>query len=329
MVRLKRLAMVRGLQAPLLAVALVLAAAVVMCGTNFAVAAGLIDLAQEGSIELQAPADMSDLQNTTVQVDGYLVATFNEDGSLTPTERFKSVAADVDQYNVDHSDEAAETLTASAAVVAQLLSSKPDFSETMTGGQISIEVGTLGLYLLLPWDTSVAATSYNFSPLLVPVPSSTEDGQPVYESPAELKGSHDTLLGSLEVIKSLPLMDATLGSPTFVFSVVAVDTDGRTVYNDVHALSFTEAGQKSFVIDNLAVGTSVTVTELYSGASYVVSADAAQTATISLEAMQQQVVFENKPNDDRKGGTGIENAFTKGSNGWKWVQRTAENEEAA
>lgn len=307
---------------------------------RLAVAANAIDTQREASIEVQSPEDMPEFKNMAIPTHGYCIATFDENGALVATSDFESwIAEELAAYVENRTDATAEALISEATTRAYLLLRNPDIQQTIENGTGVVEHLVPGLYLLLPQAASYEDSTYTFMPLLVPVPYELEGGELVYTRvPAVLKGSitppdipdvPDEQRGSVEIIKSLPLMDATLGNPTFVFRITATDEAGTTVYNNVKTLSFTEAGQKSVVIEGLPLGSTVTVTEVYSGASYTATTDVTQSVVISADNPKASVSFENKPNDDRKSGTGIENAFTKGPDGWKLVQRTAESEEAA
>lgn len=329
MVRTKHSAIAKSFTAFLLVAGLLVAAAGAVYAASPAVAAGDIDITRRASIEVKSPNDMPQLQSMPVSIDGYCLATYDENGALVATESFASLSENLATYGPDTTASEAEELAAAAESVVNLLSRNPDIETTITGNGV---IGDLqpGLYLLLPRATSSASYSYGFMPLLVPVPN-YEDGVLVYENvPAVLKASQEENFGSLEIVKSLTNMNASLGNPTFVFRIVATDPSGATIYNDVTTISFTEAGQKSVVIANkFPLGTTITVTEVYSGASYVATTDTTQTVTVSAENLNAQVTFNNTSNYEPKGGTGIENSFTKGADGWQLVQRTAESEEAA
>ena len=338
MMRMKHLSTTRSLVALLATITLLVVVAATVCGIRPALADDE-NVSQEMSIKVLSPEDMPELAEMEIPVHVYCIAKQDDEGVLQPTERFGRIAESLAAYSGNLTDETAKALTAAATLEANLLSSNPDFSPTITGGEGVIDVPNPGLYLLLPQASYYGDVLYNFNSLLVPVPYQLEDSELVYaQIGAVLKGAPvppdnpdvpDDPRGSLEIIKSLPAMDASLGSPTFVFNVTATDASGVVLFSKVVALSFTEAGQKSQVLDNIPLGTTVTVTEVYSGASYTATTDTTQTVTISADNPAATVSFENKPNDDRKGGTGIENAFAKGPDGWKLVQRTAESEEAA
>lgn len=338
MIRMRHLARTRNIAALFAGLALLFSVVVAVCGTYPALADDE-NISQEMSIKVLSPDDMPELAEMEIPVHVYCIAEPDDEGVLQPTNLFRRIADPLGAYSGNPADETAKALIAAATLEANLLSSNPDISQTITGGEGVINVPNPGLYLLLPQAAYHGDTLYNFNSLLVPVPYRLEDGELAYaQIGAVLKGAPvppdnpdvpDEARGSLEIVKSLSAMDTSLGNPTFVFNVTATDAAGATLFNKVVAFSFTEAGQKSQIIDGIPLGTTITVTEVYSGASYTATTDTTQAVTISADNREASVTFENQPNDDRKGGTGIENAFAKGPDGWKLVQRTAECEEAA
>ncbi len=132
-----------------------------------------------------------------------------------------------------------------------------------------------------------------------------------------MKPSQEIRHGSLEIVKTLQSYE-TRDPATFVFDVEAV-LDGSVVYSNVVSLSFTEAGQKSTLLEGIPVGAEVTVKEVYSGASYkVVSADT-QTATIVANEVAS-VAFTNDYDDRHGGGGAVVNHFANSEDeGWGWT----------
>ncbi len=146
---------------------------------------------------------------------------------------------------------------------------------------------------------------------------SLEPGQTLYDTTVALKPERKPRTGSLEILKTLksycPPEEAY-----FVFSVEAV-YEGRTVYSDVHALSFNAAGQKSIIVEDLPIGAEITVTEVYSGASYRLVSSGKQTVT--LNGLRAAVEFVNDWDETEKKGHGITNHFEYDADtGWGWVR---------
>ncbi len=156
----------------------------------------------------------------------------------------------------------------------------------------------------LPAEEDVTFTVYD-SEILVeqePVEEITVLDEPYY--------------GDLEITKIVERFDETGGPATFVFNVTAV-LDGKTVFEDVVALTFTEAGTRTAkIVGRIPAGATVTVTEIYSGAGYVVTSQKSVTGTIS-PTEPVKATFVNRYDDELVHGSGILNEFTSdGNGGW-------------
>ena len=94
-------------------------------------------------------------------------------------------------------------------------------------------------------------------------------------------------------------------------------------------LVFDAAGEKTYeLVGKIPVGSTVTVTEVYSGAAYSsVSGVSQQTEIVSAEEAAQ-VAFENDYNDDDKGGGSVTNTFnySKSEEEWSWSKVGTSNE---
>ncbi len=306
---------------------LALALLVLPLFASAASAAGSIDGSRQCSVVVSVPDDMPELATTPVTVSLYRVAAMGDDGSLTSTDRFASL--DVNGAAYEDLDAAALADKAAASVSAST-SAEADAVAIVTG-TATVDGLAPGLYLIMADPASTSSATYTFSPSLVPLPAWDDATQSwaYNDVQVELKASVSDRMASLEIVKTLKTMDASLGDPTFVFDVKA-ELDGKVVYANVAAVSFDVAGKKSVVLaDCIPVGATVTVTEVYSGASYHAVTDESQTITIGADNLAPQVFFENEPTGDRKHGSGIENAFSKGDGGWQLEQRTADTQEVA
>jgi hypothetical protein len=144
-----------------------------------------------------------------------------------------------------------------------------------------------------------------------------EPGQTLYDLSVSLKPERKPRTGSLEIVKTLRSYHPDEAA-FFVFSVEAV-FEGRRVYSDVHGLSFTAAGQDVIVIEDLPIGSEITVEEIYSGASYKLTSAARQTVT--LEGLRGSVEFVNEYEETEKKGNGIINHFEyDAETGWGWTR---------
>ena len=140
---------------------------------------------------------------------------------------------------------------------------------------------------------------------------------------------------------------------TFSFSIVGKETDKDgnivkdkdgndvIVYQREVALSVTNPVDEKEVItlDDILIGTSVTVTESYSGAHYT-GQTGEQTVVIkapesSTDAGDNTVLagdtvsFSNMNGNTHRGGHGIENTFVFTESGWQWVVNGEEQEAGA
>ena len=114
----------------------------------------------------------------------------------------------------------------------------------------------------------------------------------------------------------MDIYNETLGETTFIFSVEAEKENSHgimeNVYSDVVSLVFDGPGTKSVQVDNLPAGAQVTVTEVYSGASYELTTAASQTITVTAEGEAGNpgtVSFANTYNGENNGGSSIVNHF--------------------
>lgn len=168
---------------------------------------------------------------------------------------------------------------------------------------------------------------YTYLPELVSLPgkpadengglSTSNPGDWMYEVTINLKPSQSSRLNSIEIVKNLTGFNPG-GPATFVFSVEAT-RNGWTVYSDVKSMVFTQAGTQSITIDNLPIGADVTVTEIYSGASYSLETPGTQTMKVSAEEVAS-VSFTNSPTTEIKTGGSITNSFSYDEEGdWIWT----------
>lgn len=190
-------------------------------------------------------------------------------------------------------------------------------------------------------DGTTATVAYSalnectFKPVLVSLP--TREASPgealgtasgtdwLYNASALLKPQVSPRMGSLEIVKGLDRFETdgtgVDSAATFVFSVLATDVNGEKVYDDVVSLTFNQPGTKSVLIENkIPVGSTVTVTEVYSGASYTVVGASEGTAVIEADKVAR-VTFANTNSNTKVHGGAVTNSFTyeqdeNGKDGW-------------
>lgn len=160
--------------------------------------------------------------------------------------------------------------------------------------------------------------TFIFSPVLVALPGANGDTSVNVNLKMEHKSDEE--YGSLKIVKTLNGF-AMGGDPaTFVFKVEAV-LGGKKVYSNVVTLVFDKEGKKELLVKNIPVGSKVTVTEVYSGASYSLTTDATQTVTIPADRVVA-VTFTNRYDETEKGGGSITNHFEYDEkNGWTLHKR--------
>lgn len=194
---------------------------------------------------------------------------------------------------------------------------------------------------------------YTFAPQLISLPTKAPDangqvstannGDWIYNPTVFLKPEQHPRYGYLEIVKDLLKHESFAGQSeeaVFVFQVEAT-LDGVSVYSDVKTMIFTEAGEKRVLIDKIPVGATVTVTEVYSGASYTLekieqgyhavkdypdssivyttagNVDTREVEGIVIEANRvPSVKFTNDYDHRQTGGHGVINHYEYGVNGW-------------
>lgn len=201
-----------------------------------------------------------------------------------------------------------------------------------------------GMYLVVPENSYNPdyTVQYSFAPYLTALPSSeytlTGAGSDEwnYDTTIGLKPDAVPLYGRLNITKNLQNYNETLGRTTFVFRIVGVDKNNVTKYEEVESLSFTAPGSQTVTLEGIPAGLKVTVTEIYSGASYQVQGpDEAVTLIVSDEAVrlggqaEASVAFTNRYDGGNRGGYGVTNHFeSDGEGGWNWENPTSPVEEA-
>lgn len=174
--------------------------------------------------------------------------------------------------------------------------------------------------------------TYTFLPELISLPSKViqnEDGSTIntmdgggnwqYSMSVYLKPSQTPRQGAIEIIKTLESYE-TSKPATFVFQVEAT-LNGESVRSTTVSLTFTEAGSKSVTVDQIPIGAVVTVTEVYTGASYRLVSPGSQTVTIEAAGIVP-VEFVNEYDETDKGGGAVTNHFhyDEEAGEWQWSQ---------
>lgn len=342
-----------------MAVLLAVLTAAALGGQLWAAAADeVLDTGKECSLTVKpcddtaANKDMAeDLATVDIVLDLYKVADWK-------VEQTKYSFVAIEPFKLDITREMTGggwTETAQAATgTAMSADVKPYMAEVKAGDKVKLPSG---LYLLIAHvrgDTDYMKTvtdkdgnssivtrvktekhTYTFMPELVSLPSKAPEdseintanpGNWIYDLTVSMKPQRDGLKGQLEIVKTL-LAYETSAPATFVFRI-DWEEDGKP-RSDVRTLTFTAPGVRSLLVDDLPVGATVTVTEVYSGAVYTIVGSGEQTAVIEADKTAR-VEFTNDydENDHPNGGGSITNRFTYDKeDGWvldKLVDNTGE-----
>lgn len=273
-----------------------------------------------------------------VPVSVYKVADLDDAGQkMTAVEAFK----DLDLNKVNQGTASADDMRTLAGQAAEIVKEKkPDPTakveiEKAKGDQEAKGVVTglaAGLYLAVPQSVEVGGETVDFSPSMVALgvssdgTSKPDDNVNVDLKPGTINPPPNEEFGSLKITKNLQDFNESLGRTTFVFRVVGVDVHGTTKYEEVVSMDFDAPGDKTITLSNIPTGLKVTVTEIYSGASYeIVGPKEATVTIISDESVRlgngqvASVTFKNRYNGKDRFGYGVENRFkSDGKNGWIW-----------
>lgn len=298
-------------------------------------AAIAIDTDAECSIQFNIGGSSELLNdNVTVQVNLYKVASVDESGNYTVTDAFTGL--DLSSVSADDLDKAAATWAERAKEAQGKLTDSEgntvvDPTETVTlqnGSGYKDKLET-GLYLV---DTPKVITTnytYTFTPYLVSLPTNnyySGDGASddwiydltkEYNSAVGLKPEQHVRYGDLVINKKLEDHNATFGNnATFVFEI-KIETLDKKKETRIEELTFSAAGNDSVTVKKIPAGSTVTVKEIYSGASYKLTSQNDVTATIVAndekeagQAGETAVVsFTNKHDGRTNGGYGVKNNF--------------------
>ena len=290
-------------------------------------AATAIDMTKECSVSFEldttGTGSFDELTDLAVPISLYQVATVNEYGEYTANAGFESLKLDA----ISSETTAAEWEQKAADAMAILgEDTAADYSTVIAEEETAASIHNveMGMYLVVADEVQSAYYTYSFTPYLLAVPNNYyyDNGSDdwIYNITSGLKPEQTERYGDLVINKTLSSYNATLGDASFVFQVEATGLNGDTVYSDVVSLVFDAGAQ-------------VTVTEVYSGASYSLTADTAQTQQVQIVADGEEgapvsVSFENEYNESLNGGSSVENHFNytepadpADTGTWSWEQR--------
>ena len=298
-------------------------------------AANAIDTDAECSIQFDIGGNSSELLSASIPVNLYKVASVDVSGNYTATGTFAKL--DLSSVSADNLDTAAATWSERAAEAKKLLKddTEPTTTVTLTQGRGTATGLKTGLYLV---DTPKVITpnyTYTFTPYLVSLPTNNYysgngasddwiyDLTKEHNSAVGLKPEQHVRYGNLVINKELVDHNATFGNnATFVFQIDITTLDNKKETR-IEELTFDAAGSHSVTIEKIPAGSHVTVTEVYSGASYeLASAKSQETDIIAnpeketeVEFRPAEVSFINKHDGRTNGGYGVKNNFKLDENG--------------
>lgn len=292
-------------------------------------AADTIDTAAQCSLTLTVPADSvysSDAGAPDLKAKLYRVASVSESRHFT---MLGDYGVDVESLSEDENTDWEKA----AATAAENLDGKSPAAEVTiekNSGQGKAENLETGMYLVMMDTVTAPEYEYNFTPYFISLPNNlyyssgqAEDDEWIYDAQSVIKVGAEERFGDLEIVKTLTEYNSTLGPATFVFQIEG--ERGTDRYSNVVSITFTEAGQQSVVVEHIPAGMNVTVTEVYSGSSYELTTEASQSTVIAAgDAERASVAFTNTYNNSINGGSGVENQFSHGEEGWDWTQKGAE-----
>lgn len=296
--------------------------------------------AEEGgelkSDDFEKTAGYEELERLPVKVKLYKVADVSPGGKyVEPAEGDTGIyqALKSDLENVNSQTKAAQWMAMAERAMGEVEKAQDlkaaagtTINEPGPGDGKTIEKLATGLYLVVVEEVESPEYIYTFTPYLVSLPGNAyqegdEDDAWLYEVTVGLKAGREDRYGDLEIVKTLKAYNTTLGGATFIFRIEAVKTVDdveEVVYSDVVSVVFDSAGTKSIKIaEKIPAGATVTVTEVYTGASYEVTSDARQTTVIVAHDPDDpdnpdnlaSVEFVNDYDNRLNGGTSIVNHF--------------------
>lgn len=284
-----------------------------------------IDKDRSCSITFELDGEYEELNQLAVPIHLYKVAEVEETGEYKALPGYEEL--DLGSISDETNAEEWEKMAGKASELVKTLQAEPNVSTEMRAaeGQPTGTAGNIptGMYLVAAESVKSAEYVYDFTPYLISLPNnyyySSGSDEWVYDVTTGLKPSQTELFGDLVIEKTLTSYNATLGSADFVFQVDA-EKDMKIVYSDVVSLSFDAPGTRTAKITHIPAGAQVTVTEVYSGASYQLTSSETQTAVI-LADDAVSVSFENEYNDHLNGGSSVVNHFIANDGNWDWEQQ--------
>ena len=292
-----------------------------------------INTEAECVLVIKATSSYEELVTAQIDVKLYQVATVDKYAQFTAVEGFESLGlSDLDDQITASDWEAKSTLATQIIEDEQIA---PYVETTVSGGMGLVDDLAVGMYLVTMGQVETPEYEYTFSPYLISMPSHSyfQDGDDTWQYVVEvdLKAQQDQRYGDLIIEKELKTYNETLGDAVFVFQVEGTrDTmvngtlvEDMVVYSNVLTLNFNEPGKKQARVENIPAGASVTVTEVYSGASYeLIEGEEGYTVVIVADGAEEApatVRFVNDYDDRLITGSGVVNHFEYTGSEYEWT----------
>lgn len=290
-------------------------------------AANAVDTSASCSAEIAIGGEFGELKEVSVPIHLYRVASVEATGAYVAEEGYESL----DLASVKGGEGSAELWLTRAAEAAELAKGdEPAVSVKTDGGMAKAENLAAGLYLVMAEEVQSDYYTYGFTPYLVSLPNNyyelTGDDTWVYDltgaNAIGLKPEQKERTGSLKINKELVNHHVTMGEKaTFVFQIDITALDGKKESRQA-VLAFDGVGSDSVTISEIPAGAAVTVTEIYSGAGYRLTADSAKEQSVTILADNTVgTAFKNEHDGTPTGGHGVVNHFELDDNGqYDWSQ---------
>lgn len=269
--------------------------------------------------------DFAELSEISVPVKLYKVADISETGTYTAMKGYESL--DFENVTSETTAKEWEEKAQAAQKIVEDEQKAPAAEGVIENGTGKISNLAVGMYLVAAQTVLSPEYEYQFTPYLISLPNNyhgtTGKDDWVYDVTTGLKPSQEARFGSLVIDKTVTSFNETLGSATFVFQIEGVK-DGEKVYSDVVSAVFDTAGTKSILVEKIPAGTEVTVTEIYSGASYELTSAPSQTVMIKASGEEESVhvTFTNSYDDRLNGGASVVNHFANEEGVWTVDQQS-------
>ena len=270
-----------------------------------------------------------------VTVHLYKVADMDASGQYIPVESIETL--DLSDLSDETTAAQWEALAATAKTEVDADAMAAAASGTTENGEVTFEGLSVGLYLVDAVTVLSDNYQYDFTPYLISLPNNyyydKGDDIWVYDltdaNAIGIKPEKSDRYGNLEIVKVLDAYNATLGGANFVFRVEGSKTDVDTgevkvVYSDVLSMTFENPGEDRILIQDIPAGSVMTITEVYTGASYKLAGDGEQTLTILAEDIVP-AAFENTYDGGLNGGTGLVNTFSYNTETGEWTYEATED----